>query len=394
MNRRHDLDWVRVCAFALLVLFHVGMYYVSWDWHVKSPHAGRALEPLMLLTAPWRLSLLFLVSGAATAFMLGKTAIGLFVRERNRRLLIPLAFGAVVIVPPQAYYEVVEKFHYAGGYAEFWLRYMRADGTFCRDGACLILPTWNHLWFLAYVWAYTLALCAVLAWAPRAAAGVQARVAATLSSRAGLLVWPIVLLAAARVGLVDRFGSTHALVDDWYNHARYLPCFLIGFVLAREDAPWDRMRVLRWPAVGLALSAWAFLAWHSASAAGDPPASPPWLLHVLWATNQWSATVALLGFARALAPGDSRALRYLAPAVLPVYLLHQTFIVVFARWLQPAALAPAVEGPLLVVLTLAACFACYEAVRRLNGLRPLFGLKRLSAPPAARLSAAAARSGG
>ena len=50
MHRRHDLDWVRVCAFGLLVLYHVGMYYVSWEWHVKSPAAGIALEPLMLLT--------------------------------------------------------------------------------------------------------------------------------------------------------------------------------------------------------------------------------------------------------------------------------------------------------------------------------------------------------
>ena len=68
MQRRHDLDWVRVSAFALLVLYHVGMYYVTWDWHVKSPAASDTLEPFMLLSSPWRLALLFLVSGAATAF--------------------------------------------------------------------------------------------------------------------------------------------------------------------------------------------------------------------------------------------------------------------------------------------------------------------------------------
>ena len=65
-QRRYDLDWLRIGAFALLILYHVGMYYVTWDWHVKSPDAGAALEPLMLLTSPWRLSLLFLISGAAT----------------------------------------------------------------------------------------------------------------------------------------------------------------------------------------------------------------------------------------------------------------------------------------------------------------------------------------
>ena len=37
MQRRHDLYWLRVIAFGLLVLYHVGMDYVTWDWHVKVP---------------------------------------------------------------------------------------------------------------------------------------------------------------------------------------------------------------------------------------------------------------------------------------------------------------------------------------------------------------------
>ena len=68
-TRRHDLDWIRVGAFLLLILYHVGMFYVPWDWHVNSPHPVEALEPVMQLTNPWRLTLLFLVSGAATRFL-------------------------------------------------------------------------------------------------------------------------------------------------------------------------------------------------------------------------------------------------------------------------------------------------------------------------------------
>jgi hypothetical protein len=67
--RRYDLDWVRIGAFMLLIFYHVGMYYVTWDWHVKSPHASNTIEPLMFLTNPWRLTLLFLVSGVATAYL-------------------------------------------------------------------------------------------------------------------------------------------------------------------------------------------------------------------------------------------------------------------------------------------------------------------------------------
>ena len=39
-DRLYFLDWLRVAAFGLLVLYHVGMYYVSWDWHVKSPFSA------------------------------------------------------------------------------------------------------------------------------------------------------------------------------------------------------------------------------------------------------------------------------------------------------------------------------------------------------------------
>ena len=68
--RLYFLDWLRAAAFGLLILYHVGMYYVSWDWHIKSPHADRAIEPLMMLSAPWRLALLFLISGAAMSTLL------------------------------------------------------------------------------------------------------------------------------------------------------------------------------------------------------------------------------------------------------------------------------------------------------------------------------------
>lgn len=101
------MDWLRVIAFGLLLLYHVGMYYVTWDWHVKSPTTQLMLEPVMLLSSPWRMSLLLLISGVATAFMLRKPEDLLY--RRLRQLLLPLLFGMAVIVPPQSYYQVVEQ---------------------------------------------------------------------------------------------------------------------------------------------------------------------------------------------------------------------------------------------------------------------------------------------
>ncbi|HEY6353169.1 MAG TPA: acyltransferase family protein, partial [Burkholderiaceae bacterium] len=164
------LDWLRIGAFALLVLYHVGMYYVSWEFHIKSPHAGPALEPWMRLSSPWRLSLLFLISGAATSFMLQRDgASGSLLAARSKRLLWPLLFGMAVIVPPQSYFEVMQQHSYTGSFFDFVRLYASGYGGFCKsDGHCLILPTWNHLWFVAYLFVYTLVLWVLLRLAPRA----------------------------------------------------------------------------------------------------------------------------------------------------------------------------------------------------------------------------------
>ena len=384
MTRRHDLDWVRVLAFGLLVLYHVGMYYVSWDWHVKSPAASTTLEPLLLFTAPWRLSLLFLVSGVATACLLDKVPSG-FLRARSWRLLLPLLFGMLVIVPPQAYYEVVENLPggYGDSYLAFWGRYLRADDSFCRNGDCLVLPTWNHLWFVAYLWVYTVALWVSAHYAPRVVDALRRGLGAALAG-AGMLVWPVLFFALARMALAGVFESTHALVDDWYNHVQYLGVFVLGFLIATNGPAWDAMLRLRWPALLASLSSYAFIAWYFGvyTDANPPPDALRLLQRAVWGLNQWCGIVAILGFARRIAPGDSPALRYLTTAIFPVYILHQTVIVVAAHHFKPLGLPPSVEGPLLVALTFAVCFAGHEVIRRGSWLRPLFGLKRLPRVPA------------
>lgn len=392
MQRRHDLDWVRVCAFGLLVLYHVGMYYVSWDWHIKSPGASEALEPFMLLSSPWRLSLLFMVSGAASAFLLAKTPKG-FLGSRSWRLLLPLIVGMVLIVPPQSYYEVLDSGYpggYHDGYLAFWGRYLSADQTFCDSDGCLLLPTWNHLWFVAYLWVYTVVLWVFTRLMPDACRRLGEWLGGPLSGW-GALLWPALFLAIARIALAARFEATHALIDDWYNHAQYFSLFLLGFLMARTQHFWDALQRLRWTSLLLAAASYGFIIWQfyasGYSDANPPPEAMRIFRRVMWALNQWTTIAAIFGFAYRFRYADNATLRYLVPAVFPVYILHQTVIILAAVQLRPFGIRPLFEGPLLVVVTYAACFAGYEVIRRVDWLRPLFGLKRK--PPAVVLGNAA-----
>ncbi|HEY2682788.1 MAG TPA: acyltransferase family protein [Steroidobacteraceae bacterium] len=373
-GRRFDLDWVRIVAFMLLILYHVGMYYVDWDWHVKSPSASGAIEPLMMLTSPWRLSLLFLVSGVATAYLLARARSN-FLGARSVRLLIPLAFGMLVIVPPQSYFQVVEQLHYSDGFAAFYRLYITAFHGFCRGSDCLILPTWNHLWFVAYLFVYTVVLYAAVRLMPKAAPALR-QGAERMFSGVGVIIAPIAYLAVARLALAGRFPANDALIGDWYNHATYFGVFVLGFILAATRAPWLALERLRWQSLALAVLGWAAYSAYMGFYSGDavPSHALIGLMRVVYGAEQWLAIAAALGFAHRHLNRDNAARRYLTTAIFPVYILHQTVIVVVAHSLKPAHLYPPIEALMLVAVTTAGCFLGYEIIRRVRPLQPLFGL--------------------
>lgn len=390
-QRFHDLDWVRVTAFGLLILYHVGMFYVTWDWHVKSRHAGHALEPLMLLTNPWRLTLLFLISGVATRFMAARLAPGPLARSRVQRLLVPLVFGMAVIVPPQSYLEVVEKLGYVGSFLDFWVRYLQADTSFAPHGEQLILPTWNHLWFVAYILVYSLVLAGLLAVARPLLPRLEAWLERVLSGW-GALVWPVLYLAALRLGLLPYFDVTHALYNDWYNHAVSFSAFMAGFCLVGRPAIRETFERLRWPALWLALAGYALYAsyvWVYRAPDAAPPETLRQFMRLAYAAQQWGAIVAALGFARRHLNHSSPALRYCVEAVFPWYIVHQTLIVTAGFWLTRQPISGPVEGAALLILTLGGTALSYEVVRRVRWLRPLFGLKNPDTPRQAHLRATA-----
>ncbi|MEY2953434.1 MAG: hypothetical protein RLZZ401_1521, partial [Pseudomonadota bacterium] len=206
--RWYFLDWLRIAAFGLLVPYHVGMYYVRWPYLVKSPFANAGPEPWMLLTNPWRMSLLFIISGAVSSLVLQRRQGAGFMAERSRRLLLPLLCGMALIVPPQAYYEVVHKFAYAGSYADFLHLYFAGFKGFCQSGRCVALPTWNHLWFLPYVWCYALLLWLLLRLRPTSLDSLAHRCRWLLHG-ARLLWVPVLVIVLMRWTLYRRFPATY-----------------------------------------------------------------------------------------------------------------------------------------------------------------------------------------
>ena len=70
--RRYDIDALRVIIFGLLILYHVGMFFVPWDFHIKNSHVYEWLQYPMIFLNRWRLPLLFVLSGMGTYFNISK----------------------------------------------------------------------------------------------------------------------------------------------------------------------------------------------------------------------------------------------------------------------------------------------------------------------------------
>lgn len=361
-----------MAAFGLLIVYHVGLVYAPWDWHVHSPHTIEPLRYAALVTNPWRLTLLFLVSGVALRFMSRRLTAGAVLKARFARLAPPFLFGVLVLVPPQAWIEAMDKGSFNQGLLAWWL------GEFSPQGFANGIPL-NHLWFVLYIAVYSLAAAALLA-APRLLAALEKGLAWLLRGW-GLFLLPMAYLAFAREKLFLTYGLSNHLTTDWYNHAMSFGVFGLGFLLALNEGVWKTFERLRWAFLATAALALPTMLWLEGQSGGLGAGGV--LKDSVYAVDQWATIGAVLGFAsKHIRRADGPLLRYLTDAVFPCYLAHQTLLVIFVAALEPLAMPAEVEAPLLVMLTLGGSLAVYEAVRRVDWLRPLWGLKPRAGKPA------------
>jgi surface polysaccharide O-acyltransferase-like enzyme len=388
MQRRHDIDALRVFAFAFLILYHGAMVYVAdWDFHLKSSYLAEWLQWPMIALNRWRMPLLFMVSGVAIGLARIEGRRLAFAAARTWRLLVPLAFGMFVVVAVQAYCEGRANGHLAPGIGAFFLRYWQVrpwpEGSFTGWEHGI---TWNHLWYLAYLLPYTLLLLVAMP-ALRAAGTAFAE-----TSRRGLamaMLWcaPVAWLAFVLLAVAPRYPETHALVGDWTVHAESLPLFLLGYLLATNGWFWARVERIRWATLAVAMFGIAVelgLRWTGRHLPPGP--LPEWAAQVPWsgiercarALYTWTALLAIFGWGRAWLDRPFRWLPYCTEAVFSWYVLHQTLLIMLAYRLVPLGLGPIVEPALVIGGTVAGCLFLHEfVIRRSPALRPLFGLKRL-----------------
>jgi len=369
-ERRYDIDYIRVLAFALLILYHVGMFFTPWEWHIKNDILYPELRYPMIFVNQWRLPLLFLVSGMGTYYALRKKSGKEYLGERTKRLLLPLIFGILFIVPPQIYIERISQGVDYGGYFGFWpsqiFNGIYPEGNF----------SWHHLWFILYLFFFSIVLLPLLLYIKRTSKNLLSRsVSRAVSSVGGLLLMAVPLLLC-RMLLSGNFPATNGFWGDWFNLTNSALFFLSGFLLIDAGEKfWKSVEKRKYIFLIIGICAFSLLMFFWSGRFAKSPVFD--LINDITVTvNAWSWILAVTGFCSSFLNKPSKALKYANEAVYPFYILHQTVIVVLGYFIRGWDIGFWVKFPVMVLLTFLITWFIYEfGIRRYKIVRPLFGMK-------------------
>ncbi|WP_305983463.1 acyltransferase family protein [Roseivirga thermotolerans] len=347
MERRYDIDWLRVIAIAMLLIYHIAIGFQPWGsligFIANDEPIPNLWIPMGMLNV-WRIPLLFFVSGMGVFFALQKRNWKQLLGERATRILMPYGFGALVIVP--IHVAILLK-HYG---LPFSYR-----------------PSPAHLWFLGNIFAYVLLFIPLFYWLKnRPETSFANTIRKLFSSPAGFLIIALLFEAEALLVQPSPF-EMYALT--WHGFFLGMVAFLLGFLCVYSGSRfWQNTLKWRWVLFTVALILYAVRLLHYELVGPNE----------LMAIESVAWILTAFGFAHKYLNRPSRLLSYLSAAAYPIYIIHMAALYFFSYLIFPLAWPVWLEFVAVVVLTFVACYALYEwPIKRVSFIRPLFGLKKL-----------------
>ena len=345
-SRRYDIDWLRVIAIAILIIYHAVVSFQPWALDIAFIQSEQSLVWLwipMELVNIWRIPLLFFVSGMGVCFAMRKRDWRGLLEERLKRILLPLVFGALVIVPMHF---LVFQLHYPNIYLEYW-------------------PSMGHLWFLGNIMAYVILCLPIFHFFQKTPENAFIELLKRLlKSPLGLVIIAIPFIVEALV-IAPHYFSMYA--DTLHGFLIGLLAFFFGycfvsigdvfFKLVYKHKLWLFLTALLLYFIRLLVFGLAYV--------------PVWLISIesmLW-------LYAVFGYAYGYRNQPSALLSYLSPAVYPIYIMHMFFQYLTSSYVLKFDMSAVLQLVVIIVFTLLFIWLSYELiVKRARYLRPLFGL--------------------
>ena len=344
-ERRHDIDWLRVIAIGLLLIYHIAIIFQPWALFIgfiKSDEALEAVWTPMTLLNVWRIPLLFYISGMGLYFAMRQRNWKQLLLERTQRIFLPFTFGIVAIAPLHMF--IFQKYY--GMPLSYY-------------------PHMGHLWFLGNILVYVLLLLPIFNYLKNHGNGKIRRALNSLMSHPGgpMLISLFFVLEVLWVN-PQQFVLYAQTLHGFYNG---FLAFFFGFLLVYSGKTfWQTVLKWRWLYAGLAIVLFGIRFLQFGIQA------PGYLMAI--ESNCWIFGVFGLGYKYLNKP--SNILRYLSRAAYPVYIIHMFVLYACALFILPLELPVPLKFICIVAFTGLACYLIYEfIIRRIGFLRLLFGLK-------------------
>ncbi|MBN1301931.1 MAG: acyltransferase [Melioribacteraceae bacterium] len=376
-QRLYYIDWLRVIAFLLLILYHTGMFFVPWNFHFKNGETSELFELWMVPLNQFRLPLLFIISGMGVYFAINsRNSLG-FIKERSTRLLLPLMFGMAVIIPPQIYFERLTQNVQYESYFQFWRTVF--DFVPYPEGGSL---SWHHLWYILYIFIYSLFTLPLLNYLKRNSSIKLKEKLYSFFSKPGRIYFLGIPVLLIYYSMAPFFPTTHGLIDDWYNLTYSFLFFLYGIIVISVKDMWDILENQRKLSLKIALVPFAFLllfVWGPTfEIMNEDTVTFFFLYGFLKITFITAFLLTILGYSRKLFNIKNKFIIYATEAVYPFYILHQTIMMIFGYYILQLPLGILPKFTAVVIVTFGGSWLTYEVlIKRFNPMRSLFGIKPL-----------------
>lgn len=372
--RLYYLDWLRVIATLGVFLFHASNVFNTANFEIKNAEGSEAIMIIQAFFFPWGMPLFFLVAGAGSWFALRRRSAGQFTRERTLRLLVPFLTGTILLGPVQLYLSWRHRTQTGvvdGSFLEFTAERLS------RIGPKLIGAIGYHMWFLGFLFAFSLLALPLFIWLKRETGRRVVARLAELCERRGAILLFILPPAVVRMGLHPFFPEQ----QNWADFFSFGTFFVLGYLVFADErfsrAIRRDWRILLGAGTAATLAAMAIgMSFESFDIEKAPQTFWEFLLWGLVAACGWCWSAFMLFIGMRYLDRDSKALRYGQAAILPFFVVHQPVILAIAYFVVQWEATIAIKLLVVVLGAFVVSIGLTELViKRAGILRVIFGMK-------------------
>jgi peptidoglycan/LPS O-acetylase OafA/YrhL len=382
-DRLYYLDWLRNILIFGVFLFHVlRPFDPLMPWHIENAVKSEAVMGILLTINPWGIPLFYLVAGAGSMFALRRRSNRQYIAERVNRLLIPFIVGSILLTPFQRYLEALQHGRFEGSFLSFipeWLGSLIPDFWFTPA----TFGGWGlHLWFLAFLFLFSLLALPIFSWFKRDAGGSFISWLGRLVEKRGGILLFVLPLTLARVFVLPFLPKIEE--HGWLDFIYMFLFFVMGYIIYSDKRFAHAVRRDRW--LLFASGILGLIAYFALSMAYGDDVVISWGLsynfpgsfigNFFFTLIGWGWALFVLYLAMSRLNFSNRLLVYGNDTIMPFYLLHQPVIIVVAYFVVQWDVAMLVKILVIGIASLLISLGLIELlIRPFNPVRRLFGMK-------------------